>query len=678
MTKTLYPNLLAPLDLGFIQLKNRVIMGSMHTGLEDSWSGHKKLAAFYEARAQGGVGLIVTGGVSPNFRGRLALQTSQFSWHWQLRRQRYITQVVHQAGGLICLQLLHAGRYAMHPFAVAPSAIRSPVSPFSPKALSTKQIEATIEDFVNAAALAREAGYDGVEVMGSEGYLINQFICEHSNLRQDEWGGCLENRMRLAVDIVSRIRKRVGADWIIIFRLSMLDLLKEGSNWEDVVLLAQAIENAGATIINSGIGWHEVRIPTIAAMVPRAAFSWVTARLRQSVAIPLVASNRINTPEVAERILAQGDADLISMARPFLADEDFVIKAQAGRSAAINTCIACNQGCLDQVFKGRRASCLVNPRACYETELRYIKALQPKKIVVVGLGPAGLACASIAAQRGHRVVAYDAAGLGGQLNLAVKIPGKQEFYETLRYFNYQLETYGVEVHTHTEVSANLLQSIDADIIVLATGVIPRSVELEGIEHPCVASYVEVVSGQAVVGDRVAIIGAGGIGFDVAELLLHDKEAGQMRDQWLQSWGIDPEYRARGGLLIAGDESANMRPSKRKVYLMQRKSGKLGEGLGKTTGWIHRLSMKRAGVEMLSGVRYLQIDDQGLHIEVEGKTRCLEVDSIITCAGQLPDNRLATQLAHIQTPVYSIGGCDRALELDAERAIRQGAELAAQL
>lgn len=690
MSGTHYPQLLAPLDLGFTQLKNRVIMGSMHTGLEESWAGHKKLAAFYEERARGGVALIVTGGVSPTFRGRLALQSSQLSWRWQLGKQRVITRAVHEAGSLICLQLLHAGRYALHPFAVAPSALRSPISPFTPEALSPRQIEHTIEAYVNSAMLAREAGYDGVEIMGSEGYLINQFVCQHSNRRQDDWGGHFENRMRLAVEIVRRVRERVGPDWVVIFRLSMLDLLKDGSRWEEIVMLAQAIEQAGASIINTGIGWHEVRIPTIAASVPRAAFSWVTARLKQSVSLPLVASNRINTPEVAESILAQGEADLVSMARPLLADAEFVNKAAQDQSATINTCIACNQGCLDRVFKGQRATCLVNPRACYETELVYTKTHRPKKVIVVGLGPAGLACASIAAQRGHQVIAYDAAESGGQLNLAVRVPGKQEFYETLRYFNNQLDLYGVEVHTHTEISADLLNQAGADVIVLATGVKPRNIELEGIDHPIVLTYTEVVSGAAVAGDRVAIIGAGGIGFDVAELLTHETGTSESREQWLRDWGIDRDYRAQGGLLGLSEISSErlsttqpvvaqqtrIRPD-RKVYMLQRKSGKPGRDLGKTTGWIHRMLVKQAGVEMLSGVGYQRIDDRGLHIIHQGKERCLEVDNVVICAGQLPNTELSEALV-TGIPVHSIGGCDQARELDAERAIRQGAELAARL
>lgn len=671
MSNKYYPHLLEPLELGFTTLKNRVLMGSMHTGLEDMRGGYKKLAVFYEERARGGVGLIVTGGVSPTFRGRLALSTSQLSWPWQLSHHRVVTQAVHDAGSKICLQLLHAGRYAMHPFAVGPSAIRAPISPVTPKALSARKVERTINAFVKTAKLAKQAGYDGVEVMGSEGYLINQFICEHTNQRNDMWGGSFENRIRFATEIVRRTRAAVGKEWIIIFRLSMLDLLKDGSNWKEVVMLAQAIERAGATLINTGIGWHEVRIPTIAMSVPRGVFTWVTHKLKQSVDVPLITSNRINTPELAEQILEQGKADMVSMARPFLADAEFVKKAELGESSSINTCIACNQGCLDRVFKKQRATCLVNPRACYETELEYVKTQAPKKVVVIGLGPAGMACASIAAQRGHKVVAYEAEELGGQLNLAVQVPGKKEFYETMRYFKNSFKVNNVTVNTGSRITAKELQQMDCDVVVIATGVKPRVPEIEGINHSKVMMYKDVFGARPKVGNKVAIIGAGGIGFDVATLLLHDNYSDE---QWMHEWGIDAAYTERGGLLKNAEASV----LHRKITMLQRKKGKMGKSLGKTTGWIHRLSLRKAGVEMMTGVDYRRIDDAGLHIVKQGKESVLDVDTVVICAGQLPENSLERGMRDSDKQVYVIGGADEARELDAERAIRQGVELAARL
>lgn len=665
-----YPHLFQPLDLGFTQLKNRVLMGSMHTGLEDTWGGYEKLARFYAERAAGGVGLIVTGGISPNFSGRLALTTSQLSHRWQLAKHRRVTDAVHAAGGKICLQLLHAGRYAMHQFAVAPSAIRSPISLFTPKALSAKAVKRTIDAFARSAALAREAGYDGVEIMGSEGYLINQFICEHTNQRNDDWGGSFENRSRFATEVVRHVRNATGTDWILIYRLSMIDLLKQGSNWGEVVLLAQAVEQAGASLINTGIGWHEVRIPTIAATVPRGAFSWVTQRLKPSVQIPLITSNRINTPELAEQLLQQ-QVDMVSMARPFLADAEFMNKARQGTPERINTCIACNQGCLDKIFKKQRATCLVNPRACYESELEYVNTDRPKKIVVVGLGPAGMSCASVAAERGHRVVAYDSSQLGGQINLAVKIPGKDEFNETLRYFNDRLQRAGVVLNYNKYLTAEDIASMEYDEIVFATGVVPRLPDIKGIEHKKVLSYIDVISGKATAGGSVAIIGAGGIGFDVAALLLHGNTSEQ---QWYQQWGIDTSYANRGGLLA---QATQVQPE-RKVFLLQRSTGKPGAALGKTTGWIHRLTLKQSGVEMLSGVEYQCIDDEGLHIKVNDEQKILNVDHVIICAGQVSNNALAQSISAEDGVVHIIGGADRALELDAERAIRQGAELAARL
>ncbi len=667
-----YPNLFKPMDLGFTRLKNRVIMGSMHTGLEDMRGGFKKLSEFYQERARGGVGLIVTGGISPDFSGQLVLFSSQFTYPWQVYKHRKLTAAVHAAGSKICMQLLHAGRYAVHPFAVAPSAIKAPISPFKPRQMSSGKIQRTIDAYVKSALLARKAGYDGVEIMGSEGYLINQFICTHTNKREDEWGGSFENRIRFATEIVERMRKAVGNDWIIMYRLSMLDLLKDGSSWEEVVQLAQAIEQAGATLINTGIGWHEVRIPTIAAMVPRAAFTWVTAKLKQSVSIPLITSNRINTPEQAEQVLASGEADMVSMARPFLADPQFIEKAKNNQASRINTCIACNQGCLDRVFRKQRATCLVNPRACYETELEYTATKISKKIIVIGLGSAGMAFASVAAQRGHTVTAYDIADIGGQLNLAVKIPGKQEFHETLRYFRHALEDHGVVLKLGQSLTAREIRSTECDVVIIATGVTPRIPDIDGINHSKVVSYIDVISGKVVPGKRVAIIGAGGIGFDVATLLVdeetHDKE------HWLQSWGVDTHYVNRGGLL----QQAEKNSAQRKVYLLQRKPSKMGATLGKTTGWIHRTRLKNAGVEMLNGVKYQRIDDRGLHIAHDGDTRVLDVDHIILCAGQDPNRALADELESSGMLVHVIGGADKAVELDAERAIRQGTMLATQI
>ena len=668
-----YPCMFKPLDLGFTRLQNRVIMGSMHTGLEDSHDGFRKLSRFYQERARGGVGLIVTGGVSPDFSGQLVPFSSQLSFRWQVLKHKRLTTAVHEAGSKICLQLLHAGRYAMHPFAVAPSALKSPISPFRPREMSPRKVRRTIDAYVNAAVLARKAGYDGVEIMGSEGYLINQFICAHTNKREDEWGGPYENRIRFAIEIVTNIRKAVGSDWIIIYRLSMLDLLKDGSSWEEVVQLAQSIEQAGASLINTGIGWHEVRIPTIAAMVPRAAFTWVTSRLKPSVSIPLITSNRINTPAQAEQILQHGEADMVSMARPFLADPQFMNKSQSDQGARINTCIACNQGCLDRVFRKQRATCLVNPQACYETELEITKTDIPKKIIVMGLGPAGLAFANVAAQRGHTVTAYDVADIGGQLNLALKIPGKQEFRETLRYFRQELEHNGVILKTGQSLTARQIKATECDAVIIATGVTPRKPAIDGINHPMVVSYIDVISGKVEAGKRVAIIGAGGIGFDVATLLVDQPGVDSTQD-WLQSWGVDKNYLNRGGLL----PQAGNGPAQRKVYLLQRKPSKMGASLGKTTGWIHRAALKKAGVEMLVGVNYRRIDDRGLHIDIAEEPGLLDVDQVVLCAGQEPNRRLADELASSGMLVHIIGGADKAVELDAERAIRQGVELAAKI
>ena len=670
-----YPSLLAPLDLGFTQLKNRVLMGSMHTGLEEEKGGFDKLAAFYGERARGGVGLIVTGGIAPNLRGRLVPHGSQLSFPWQVAKHRKVTEAVHREGGKIALQILHAGRYAYHPFSLAPSPLKAPISPFKPRAMSERQIRGTIRDFAATAALARAAGYDGVEVMGSEGYLINQFICERTNKRTDDWGGSADNRMRFPVEIVRAIRERVGPDFIIIFRLSMLDLVEQGSTLEEVIALGKALEQVGVTLINTGIGWHEARIPTIATSVPRGAFSWVTAELKKHLKVPLITTNRINTPEVAERILAQGDADMVSMARPFLADPEFVIKAAEDRADEINTCIACNQACLDHIFKQKRASCLVNPRACFETELTFGRVPQPKKLAVVGAGPAGLAFACYAAERGHQVSLFDQASeIGGQFNFAKQIPGKEEFHETLRYFAKRLEKCGVELYLGQRQSAESLLGGGFDEVILATGIRPRTPNIPGIEHPKVLSYLDVLRDHKPVGEKVAVIGAGGIGFDVAEYLVEKRgtlDAEHHRDHWLKEWGIDRQLAGRGGLTAPEIDAPE-----RQIWLLQRKESKVGDGLGKTTGWIHRTVLKNRKVQMLSGVQYLRIDDQGLHIQVGEAKQCLPVDQVIICAGQEPLKELQAGLQAAGKPVHIIGGADVAAELDAKRAIRQGAELAA--
>ncbi|MBQ4665543.1 NADPH-dependent 2,4-dienoyl-CoA reductase [Aeromonas hydrophila] len=666
-----YPTLLTPLDLGFTQLRNRVLMGSMHTGLEEEKGGFDKLAAFYGERARGGVGLIVTGGIAPNLRGRLVPHGSQLSFPWQVAKHKKVTSAVHQEGGKIALQILHAGRYAYHPFSLAPSALKAPISPFKPRAMSERQIRGTIRDFAATAQLARSAGYDGVEVMGSEGYLINQFICERTNKRTDDWGGSNENRMRFPVEIVRAIRERVGPDFIIIFRLSMLDLVEQGSSLEEVIALGKALEQVGVTLINTGIGWHEARIPTIATSVPRGAFSWVTAELKKHLKVPLITTNRINTPEVAERILAGGEADMVSMARPFLADPEFVIKAAENRADEINTCIACNQACLDHVFKQKRASCLVNPRACFETELTFGRVPQPKKLAVVGAGPAGLAFACYAAERGHQVSLFDQASeIGGQFNFAKQIPGKEEFHETLRYFAKRLEKCGVELYLGQRQSAESLLGGGFDEVILATGIRPRTPNIPGIEHAKVMSYLDVLRDHKPVGEKVAVIGAGGIGFDVAEYLVEGK-GDRSRDHWLKEWGIDKQLGERGGLMAPVIDAPE-----RQVWLLQRKESKVGDGLGKTTGWIHRTVLKNRKVEMLSGVQYLRIDDEGLHIQVGEQQQCLPVDQVIICAGQEPLKELQAGLQAAGKPVHIIGGADVAAELDAKRAIRQGAELAA--
>jgi 2,4-dienoyl-CoA reductase (NADPH2) len=670
-----YQKLLQPLDLGFTQLKNRVIMGSMHTGLEEEKQGFAKLAAFYAERAKGGVGLIITGGISPNFRGNLVPFGSQLSFWWQVGKHKQVTQAVHQHGAKICLQLLHAGRYGYHPFNVAPSNIKSPITPFKPSQMSGRQVRSTIKDFAHAAKLAKKAGYDGVEVMGSEGYLINQFICARTNQRTDEWGGSFDNRSRFALETVKAVRETCGDDFIIIYRLSMLDLVEDGNSYDEVVALAKGISDAGATLINTGIGWHEARVPTIGTMVPRAAFSWITARIKQEVTIPVVATNRINDPQVAEDIIANGQADMVCMARPFLADADFVNKAAANKADEINTCIACNQACLDHVFQNKRASCLVNPRACYETELNFTPAASRKKIAVVGAGPAGLAFSVYAAQRGHEVHLFDKSHqIGGQFNYAKQIPGKEEFHETLRYFGRMLELHAVKLHLNSPQTVESLTAGGFDEVVLASGIVPRDIGLTGSDHPKVLSYLDVLRDHKAVGKHVAIIGAGGIGFDVAEYLTEPHSLTLQPDAWLKDWGIDKQYQARGALLP--DEATP--PAERKVYLLQRKTSKVGAGLGKTTGWIHRASLKKKGVEMIAGVNYLKVDDNGLWVEIGGEERCLNVDNVIICAGQEPLRELQAGLTQQGINTHLIGGADVAAELDAKRAIRQGAELAAAL
>ena len=669
---TTYPHLLAPLDLGFTTLKNRVLMGSMHVGLEEAPQGFERMAAFYAERARGGVGLIVTGGIAPNERARPMPGGAAMTTQAEADKHKVVTQAVHDAGGKICMQILHFGRYAYHPELVAPSALKAPISPFRPHALTGEEVEQTIEDYANAAALAQSAGYDGVEIMGSEGYLINEFIAAQTNQRDDAWGGSYENRIRFPLEIVRRTRARVGAEFIIIFRLSMLDLVEGGSTHEEVVQLAQALEQAGVTILNTGIGWHEARIPTIATKVPRAAFAWVTQQLKGKVGIPLVATNRINTPEVAEEVLASGQADMVSMARPFLADPDFVAKAAAGRAQDINTCIGCNQACLDHTFGGKITSCLVNPRACHETLLVPVPLAKKERVAVVGAGPAGLAFATEAAQRGLDVTLFDAGSeIGGQFNVAKQVPGKEEFYETLRYFGERLQQTGVAVKLGQRVSAADLVQAGFQHVVLASGISPRLPDIEGITHPKVLGYLDVLQGKKPVGKTVAVIGAGGIGFDVSEYLLHEGVSPSLdKAQFFAEWGVDTTGSARGGL-----QPAHIGQVPRKVYLLQRKASKVGDGLGKTTGWIHRTGLKNRGVEMVPGVAYRKVDDAGLHITVDGKDMTLPVDNVIVCAGQDPNRELQAALEAQGVRVHLIGGADKAAELDAKRAIKQGTELA---
>jgi 2,4-dienoyl-CoA reductase (NADPH2) len=668
-----FPHLFAPLDLGFVTLPNRVLMGSMHTGLEDHARDYAKLAAYFAERARGGVGLMVTGGLSPNIAGWLKPFGGRLSMPWHVARHRQVTRAVQAEGGRICLQILHAGRYGYHPLSVAPSKIKSPITPFTPRAMSARGVEKTIRDFVGCAKLAQDAGYDGVEIMGSEGYLINQFLAARTNTRDDAWGGSAEKRQRLPLEIVRRTRARVGKNFIIIYRLSMLDLVDNAQSWEEIVQLAKAIEGAGATIINTGIGWHEARVPTIVTSVPRAAFTWVTKKLKGEVAIPLITTNRINMPEVAEKILADGDADMVSMARPLLADAEWANKARSGRGNRINTCIACNQACLDHVFENTRASCMVNPRACHETELVVEKSTMPKKYAVVGAGPAGLACATTLAERGHEVTLIDAAAeIGGQFNMAKRIPGKEEFHETLRYYRHRIEDTGVALKLGMRATVDTLRGFDG--VILATGVTPRALAIPGADRANVLSYVDVILHGRPVGKRVAIIGAGGIGFDVAEYLSQYVPSPTTDiARWSHEWGVDQSYANRGGLAKPAPEA-----SPREIWLLQRTPGTPGKRLNKTSGWVHRAALKMKHVKMLGGVDYERIDDAGLHISVDGKTQVLAIDNVVICAGQEPRNELHSVLQQANVAVHLIGGADVAAELDAKRAIAQGTKLAAQL
>jgi 2,4-dienoyl-CoA reductase (NADPH2) len=674
-----YPHLLEPLDLGFTTLRNRVLMGSMHVLLEDKPKDLPKLAEFYAERARGGVGLIVTGGFGVNRTGWLLPLGGKMTNSREASRHRVVTEAVHEAGGKIALQLLHAGRYSYHPLSVSASKSKSPITPFTARAMRANEITSTIADFAKAAALARQAGYDGVEVMGSEGYLINQFLAPRTNKRTDEWGGSPQNRRRLAVEIVKAVRKAVGDDFIVIYRLSMLDLVEDGQTWEEVVALAKEIEAAGATIINTGIGWHEARVPTIVTSVPRAAFTWITAKLRGEVTIPLVTSNRINMPETAEEVLARGDADLVSMARPFLADPEWVAKAEGNRSDEINTCIGCNQACLDHSFKRKRATCLVNPRAAYETELRLLPTRHVKRIAVVGAGPAGLAAATSAAGRGHSVDLFEADGeIGGQFNLARRIPGKEEFAETIRYFVRQLELTAVKVHLNHAATAAELAAAGYDDVIVATGVTPRTPSIPGVDRANVHSYADVITGRVRIGARVAVVGAGGIGFDVSEFLTHAGQPGvaQSREDWMAEWGVSDPAVDRGGVRTPAPQV-----SPRQVFLLQRKSSGVGQGLGKTTGWVHRAALKARRVETINGVTYDRIDDAGLHLSFGDKrerTRVLAVDDVVICAGQEPRRELVDELQRAGVTVHVIGGADVAAELDAKRAIAQGTRLAATL
>jgi 2,4-dienoyl-CoA reductase (NADPH2) len=670
-----FPNLMSELDLGFTVIKNRSLMGSMHTNLEETENGLERMAVFYKERVEGGVGLIVTGGIGPNPEGAVAKGAALMTTQAHAIQHQVITQAVHKAGGKICMQILHAGRYAYNPALVSPSPIQAPINPFPPKALTSEEVDQQIADFVRCAKLAQQAGYDGVEIMGSEGYFINQFIVKRTNQRDDKWGGSYENRIRLPLAIIKRTREAVGKNFIIIYRLSMLDLVEGGSSQAEVIQLAKAVEKAGATLINSGVGWHEARVPTIATSVPRSFFSSVSKQVKAQVNIPVITSNRINTPEVAEQILEDNYADMISMARPFLADPDFMNKAKANQSNAINTCIACNQACLDHTFEHKISSCLVNPRAANETLLNFLKVEKPKNIVVVGAGPAGLAFATYSAEKGHTVTLIDKnASIGGQFNLAKQVPGKEEFFETLRYFSHQLKRLNVNIKLNCHATPELLN--DFDEVIIATGIKPRTPKIEGIEHPKVVSYVDVLNKTRTVGKSVALIGAGGIGFDVAEYLSHQGESPTLnKELYANEWGIDLTNQGNSGL-----KQAIVTPSPRTIYLLQRKATKVGANLGKTTGWIHRATLKQKKVTMLANVEYTKIDDAGLHIIVDGKAQTLDVEHIVLCAGQLPNKDLYQTLldSNFDKPLHIIGGADVASELDAKRAINQAAWLAAEV
>ena len=672
---TNFPNLLKPLNLGFTTLKNRVLMGSMHTGLEEVKNGYGRMASYFEARAKGGVGLIVTGGISPNFRGWVAPFSSKLTSKRIAKKHKLITDAVHKYDSKICMQILHSGRYGYHPFNVSASNIKSPISKFKTKSLSEKGIQSTINDFVRCSKLAKYAGYDGVEIMGSEGYLINQFIAKRTNKRNDKWGGEYINRIKFPLEIVKRIRLEVGKEFIIIFRLSMLDLVEGGSSWDEVVQLAKELEKAGVNLINTGIGWHESRIPTIATMVPRAAFSWVTKRMMGEVSVPLITTNRINTPEIAEKILSNGHANMVSMARPFLADPEFINKAIANKSNEINTCIACNQACLDHAFKGKIASCLVNPLACHETEIIVNNTKTPKRIVVVGAGPAGLSYATTAAKRGHIVTLIEKSNsIGGQFNMAKKIPGKEEFYETLRYFDVMLQKYNVKIHLNTTFEPTMAKKYDN--VILATGIIPRKPKIKGIDHPKVVSYIDVLNDKVKIGSKVALIGAGGIGFDVAEYLSHKGESSSLKTKlFMEEWGVDMNFTARGGI-----QKVKPKPleSKRQIYLLQRKTGKVGASLGKTTGWIHRFSLRNKDVKMINNVKYNKINDKGLNYFKNNKEFILDVDHIVICAGQLSNNKIFDSCKEQNPNTEIIGGAFHASELDAKKAIDQAVRSAAKV
>jgi 2,4-dienoyl-CoA reductase (NADPH2) len=679
MSHPLYPHLFSPLSLGFTTLKNRALMGSMHTGLEEKKDDMRALSAYFAERAKGGVGLIVTGGIAPSRRGWLSPFGAKMTTQTEADKHKRITDAVHAHDSKICMQILHAGRYAIHPFLVAPSAIKSPISPFKPWAMSDRLIKETIQDFGRSAALAQKAGYDGVEIMGSEGYLINQFIAPRTNRRTDQWGGSLQNRTRFALEVVNAVKKETGTQFIVIFRLSMLDLVSDGSTIEDVIYLGKALEKAGVTIINTGIGWHEAKVPTIATLVPRGAYTWVTERVKKELSIPIITTNRINTPEKAEEILKLGHADMVSMARPFLADPYFMQKAFETKAAEINTCIACNQACLDHIFSGKVASCLVNPRACKEEEMtrvgvaggekRFAEGVTQKKVAVVGAGPAGLSCALECARLGHVVDLYEAqTELGGQFNFAKRVPGKEEFYETLRYFQVMLNKEQVKIHLNTRVDAAFLLSKGYDHIAISTGVAPRNAQIEGQNHPKCVGYMDVLAGKVVLGNRVAIIGAGGIGFDVATFLTHNHAA--TIHQYQQDWGIDSQYTQAGGIIKPMPQKQD-----RKVWIMQRSKGKLGTSLGKTTGWAHRASLKHRGVEMWADVQYLKVDDSGFHIKKDGQDQVLDVDHVVICAGQESVNALYADLQNSHTSVAVIGGAKEAKQLDAQRAISEGLALA---